>query len=149
MNEGSGTHAVEGGLVLLVEDNPADVFLVREALKLHELNVDLSVCDDGEKAVQWIRSHGPPSQAPVAVVLDLNLPRRSGADVLEAIRSSACLRDTPVIIFTSSNSQRDRDLQHRYPNTRYLRKSADFDEFMRIGELLKEALGPDAGRADA
>ncbi len=130
--------------MLLVEDNPSDVFLIEEALRMYGLAVTLEICEDGEKAERWISAAG--SEAPAAVILDLNLPRRSGADVLDAIRSSEHMKDTPVIIFSSSGSQRDMALEHRYRNIRYLRKSSDFDEFKKIGEVLREVLG--SGTAD-
>jgi DNA-binding response OmpR family regulator len=75
--------------------------------------------------------------------LDLNLPKRRGAEVLPVMRASRTLGQTPIIIFSSSNSIRDRSLQDQYPRTRYIRKSVDFDEFAAIGGVLKEAMKTD------
>lgn len=129
-------------VVVLVEDNPDDVFLLREAIQLCKLPVQLLVIDDGEKAIDWIKQNDAPGarMAPSAVILDLNLPKRTGAEVLDFLRSSNALRKTPVIIFSSSNTLRDRALRDMYPHTRYVRKSVDFDEFANIGCVLKEVI---------
>ncbi len=129
-------------VVILVEDNSADVFLLQEAMKLHSVVVTLVVIDDGEKAIQWIQQNDLAAQrvSPSAVILDLNLPKRSGSEVLDVLRASESLSQTPVIIFSSSNSQRDRSLRNRYPHTSYVCKSADFDEFANIGGALKQVL---------
>jgi DNA-binding response OmpR family regulator len=130
-------------IVLLVEDNSDDVFLLREALALHSLSVRLLVLEDGEKAIDWIQQNDLSEEqqiAPLAVILDLNLPKRNGAEVLDVLRASQTLSQTPVIIFSSSNTHRDRALRDRYPHTSYLRKSADFDEFANIGGALKKVI---------
>ncbi|MCC7235913.1 MAG: response regulator [Bryobacterales bacterium] len=141
----------EASLVVLVEDNPADVFLVEEALRLHGLALRLVVLDDGEKAIQWIAENDAPqgTPRPAAMILDLNLPKRTGAEVLGKLRDSQALRDTPVIIFTSSSSYRDRALSDSYPHTRYVCKSADYDEFMEIGGVLKNVLAGGHRERDA
>jgi two-component system response regulator len=131
--------------VLLIEDNSDDVFLLQEAFNLHSLSVRLVVIDDGEKAIEWIKENDVAKEnrlLPAAVILDLNLPKRNGAEVLEVLRASQALKTTPVIIFSSSNSFRDRALRDRYPNTSYFRKSADFDEFSNIGGALKQVIEP-------
>jgi DNA-binding response OmpR family regulator len=130
-------------VVLLVEDNSDDVFLLREALKMHSLSVRLLVINDGEKAIEWIRENDVAQEgtiSPSAVILDLNLPKKNGAEVLDFLRSSSVLRQTPVIIFSSADTQRDRSLRDRYPHTSYLRKSADFYEFSNIGGALKKLI---------
>ena len=126
--------------ILVIEDSAADVMFLREALKLHELPLRLVVLDDGEKAIQWVKATAAAGNAevPAAVLLDLDLPKRSGVEVLETIRSTPHLRQTPVVIFTSSASCNDRERIEHYPSTRYFQKSADFDEFMSIGDVLRE-----------
>jgi CheY-like chemotaxis protein len=124
-----------------VEDNRSDVKLVQEALRLQKIHVRLHVAEDGEKAIQWMLGlDAQGKELPSAVVLDLNLPKRHGAEVLSFIRSSPALAPIPVIIFTSSNSQVDRALAERHPKTSFLRKSSDFDEFMGIGSELRKVL---------
>lgn len=136
-------------MILVVEDNPADVFLVKEALKLHGIAANLVVLDNGEKAVQWIEANeiSPHQPQPAAVILDLNMPKKNGAEVLGEIRASKSLEKTPVIIFTSSSSNQDKALLQRYPNTRYLRKSGDLDEFLKIGGVVREAIGGDSAES--
>jgi CheY-like chemotaxis protein len=135
-----GTMAMSNAsFILVVEDSAADVMFLREALKLHELPLRLVVLDDGEKAIQWVEASaatGNP-EVPAAVLLDLDLPKRSGVEVLETIRSTPHLGQTPVVIFTSSASNSDRDRIERYPSTRYFQKSAT-EEFMGIGDVLRE-----------
>ena len=127
--------------VLLVEDNPADVFLVEEAIKEHQLPVHLVVVEDGEAAIRFLeRANVETDTVPRAVVLDWNLPRRSGSEVLQHLRTSTSFADIPVIVFTSSDSRWDRELAAQLGATRYFRKSADFDEFMEIGNVLEEIL---------
>jgi CheY-like chemotaxis protein len=139
-----------GAVLLFVEDSKSDVYLVREALALHNVPIELLVLDDGEKAIRWIeandRSDTPVT--PAAVLLDLNLPKRPGSEVLDHIRSSETLRETPVVIFTSSNSYHDRALADRHPRTRYFRKSADVDEFMGIGGLLQRIIAGNSAAAN-
>jgi len=129
-------------VVLLVEDNADDVFLLQEAMKLHSVSATLIVIDDGEKAIHWIKQNDLSDHrvSPSAIILDLNLPKRSGAEVLAVLRSSDSLNQTPVIIFSSSKSERDRALRDRYPHTSYVCKSTDFDEFSNIGSALKQVL---------
>lgn len=129
-------------MVLVIEDNAADVFLVREAFREYGLKVRLVVIDDGEKAIQWIghASCEARAESPRAIVLDLNLPKRTGAEVLEKLRSTERFRDLPVIIFTSSNSYQDRSLAARFPATHFFQKSPDFDEYIRIGKIVKEVI---------
>src|SRR5207249_771920 len=97
--------------ILLVEDAEPDVFLVREALRQAGLNVDLRVFDDGEKAVDFIDALDRGDNGhltPHLVLLDLNLPKRTGEQVLERMRKSPRCGDLPVIIVTSSDSPKDK-----------------------------------------
>ncbi|MCW5978175.1 MAG: response regulator [Bryobacteraceae bacterium] len=127
--------------LLLVEDNPADVFLVEEAIKEHRLPVQLLVVEDGEAAIRFLdRANADASSIPNVVVLDWNLPRRSGSEVLQHLRTNTRFPDVPVIVFTSSDSRWDRELAAQLGATRYFRKSADFDEFMEIGHVIEEVL---------
>lgn len=127
--------------VLLVEDNPADVFLVEEAIKEHQLPVQLVVVEDGEAAIRFLEhANATTENVPKAVVLDWNLPRRSGSEVLQHLRSRTHFPEIPVVVFTSSDSRWDRELAAQLGATRYFRKSADFDEFMEIGNVLEELL---------
>ena len=130
--------------ILLIEDAEPDVFLVREALKTAGLNFELSVLDDGEKAIEFIdrldANHA--DDCPQLVLLDLNLPKRSGDQILDYMRHSQRCKDIPVVVVTSSDSPRDRAAAARLGATRYFRKPSRLDEFMQLGPIVRELVEP-------
>jgi two-component system, chemotaxis family, response regulator Rcp1 len=128
--------------LLLVEDNRADVLLVKDALALHQVQVQLHVAPDGEEALNFIERAEQDCNAPApgVVLLDLNLPKRTGAEVLSRLRQSGKLKDIPVVILTSSDSPKDREETSRLGATRYFRKPTGYDEFLNIGRVLKEII---------
>jgi CheY-like chemotaxis protein len=129
--------------LLLVEDNAADAMLVKEAIQVHEVIVHLHVVVDGEEAIAFIEraERDPRAPCPDMVLLDLNLPKRSGSDVLQRIRRSERCKHVPIVILTSSDSPRDRSEASRLGATRYFRKPTDYDEYMKVGKVLNEVLG--------
>ena len=129
-------------LVLVVEDNQADVFLVEQAVRLRKLPVRLLMLDNGEDALRYFAQaeSDPAAPCPAAVLLDLNLPRRSGREVLEQVKSTVRCRHVPVIILTSSNSAEDRRETAALGAIRYFRKPTSYQEFLKIGEVLEEVL---------
>lgn len=125
--------------VLIAEDNEADAYLVREALS--GMNVDVILRKDGEQMIQTIEEIDAGTlRCPDIVLLDLNLPRYSGIEVLERLRASAACGSVPVIIVTSSDAPRDRHLAAIRSVSGYFRKPSDFAEFMRLGELIREVI---------
>ena len=127
--------------ILLAEDNPADVGLVREALEEYGVEGELIVATDGEKAIQFI--HDIDAQqvtCPDLFVVDLNLPKKPGREVLESIRLSVHCLQTPVVILTSSDAQRDRDDAMRLGASKYLRKPSHLEEFIQLGAIFKAML---------
>jgi chemotaxis family two-component system response regulator Rcp1 len=128
--------------ILLVEDAEADVWLVREALDHCGLEFDLGVLDDGEKAIDFVnRADGDESVSiPDLVLLDLNLPKRSGWQVLDHLRSSSKLGDLPVVVLTSSDSPNDKAAAVEFKATAYFRKASNLDDFMKLGLLVRELL---------
>jgi CheY-like chemotaxis protein len=124
--------------ILLAEDNPGDVLLIREALTLSGVEFELTVQQDGERMLSYIEliEHGSRG-CPDIVLLDLNLPKRGGDFLLERMRLSPHCRNIPVIVVTSSDSKKDREMAARLGASDYFRKANDFDEFMRLGELVK------------
>jgi len=136
------------GPILLVEDNPGDVLLVREALREHGLTEELIVITDGEKAVEFIENLGNDGggPCPVLVMLDLNLPKRTGHDVLKCMRNTARCQGMPVVILSSSDAPADRRAAAAFNISRYIRKPSTLDEFMMIGGIVSQLL---AFKADA
>ncbi len=126
--------------ILIVEDNPGDVLLVREALNESELRFELSHVTDGEKAVNFLHQRGEYRETlrPDLVLLDLNLPKRTGWEVFDEMRSEDELKDVPVVILSSSGAPEDRRRAERAPRSIYIRKPSDFDEFLSIGKQIKD-----------
>jgi chemotaxis family two-component system response regulator Rcp1 len=133
--------------ILLVEDNPGDVLLVREALRNHQIDNHIHVMSDGQTAVQYVATMGQPGQprCPDLLILDLNLPKADGVDVLAEFRKHPECASTPVVIVTSSDSGKDRTRVAAFGIKHYFRKPSDLDEFMKLGALVKEVLASGAG----
>jgi DNA-binding response OmpR family regulator len=128
--------------IVLVEDTEPDVFLIREALERDGLEFELEVLDDGEKAVDFIDriDQDPAIRRPNLLLLDLNLPKKSGGQVLERVRQSPAWADVPVVILTSSDSPMDKARAAQYKATEYFKKPSKWDEFMRLGPLVRDLL---------
>ncbi len=129
--------------ILLVEDNPADVILIRKALlEQADLDHELHVVSDGEAAMRVVDAA---VAFPSIVVLDLNLPKRDGHEVLSHLRRNPRWAEIPVMVVTSSNRQEDRRRAFELGATGYCTKPASFDEFLRIGDSIR-AMWIGAGR---
>lgn len=118
--------------VLLVEDNPADAGLVGEAFNDRKLICDLHVAEDGAIALEFLRRVGRFVDAPRPdlVLLDLNLPKKNGQEVLQEIKDDSDLRNIPVIVLTSSDDERDVHSAYGLHANCYLTKPVDLDEFL-------------------
>lgn len=130
-DRGSDRRPIE---ILLVEDNPGDVRLTREALEEGKVLNHLHVVEDGEDAVRFLRREGEFDGAvrPDLVLLDLNLPRKSGHEVLEEIKTDTDLRRIPVVVLTSSEAETDIARSYdRYANA-YITKPVDLDQFISV-----------------
>src|SRR5260370_29524295 len=125
--------------ILIVEDNRGDVLLVREALKESNLKFELTHIADGEQAFDYLQRRGVHRNAdlPNLVLLDLNLPRRDGWEVLDEIRTMPDLRSTPVVILSSSGNPEDRERAARTPNSLHIRKPSTLDEFLAVGKQIE------------
>jgi CheY-like chemotaxis protein len=127
--------------ILVVEDNPADVSLLKQALAEHAVHIPVVVVNDGDKAMRFIAGIiEKEARAPQLVVLDLNLPKRNGREVLEFLRTEGSWDGVPVVILSSSAAARDKADAERLGASRYIRKPLDFDEFMAIGQALKSVM---------
>jgi CheY-like chemotaxis protein len=128
--------------ILLAEDNVGDVILVREALAAHNVENILHVVTDGQSALDFVATMGELQSAPCPdlMLLDMNLPKADGAAVLAAFRGHRACARTPVIIVSSSNSPKDRSRVAALGVNHYFRKPPDFDEYMKLGKVVKEVL---------
>src|SRR6188472_3684436 len=115
--------------ILVAEDNPADVYLLREAFSLEGQEVDLVVVSDGEQALEFVQRQGQFSSAaiPDLIVLDLNLPKSDGSDVLRCIRETEAYAGIPVVVLTSSDSPRDRKTIESLAASSFITKPSDLD----------------------
>jgi DNA-binding response OmpR family regulator len=128
-----------------VEDNPADVGMVRRALEQHGVDGELMVLSDGEQAIQFIRAlDAQPIDCPNLVILDLNLPKKSGREVMESMRRSVRCSQVPFVILSSSDAPQDRADADRLGASRYIRKPSRLEEFLSLGAIFKQALVPPA-----
>ncbi len=124
--------------VLLVEDNPADARLTEEILKDSEYAVNLSVVEDGEVALTYLRRQGEYAYTarPDLVLLDLNLPRKSGQEVLAEMNADANLRNIPVMILTGTAAEQSLLFSYSIPPSRFCRKPIDVPRFdVVVGQL--------------
>ena len=120
--------------ILLVEDNPGDVRLMREALSPTSTSKKLTVVEDGEQAIRFLRRVDPFADAarPDLIFLDLNLPRKDGREVLAEIKSDKGLRRIPVIVLTTSEADRDVLRAYDLHANCYVRKPTDLDEYLSV-----------------
>ena len=117
--------------LLLVEDDPSDVWLVREALRLAQFPVRLTVVRDGLEATRYLhRVCGDPNICPDLVLLDLNLPRRNGREVLADIQRSGALRSIPVVILTSSSAEEDRRQAFHLKASGFMTKPSSLPDYV-------------------
>ena len=128
--------------ILLVEDNPADVKITQRALRDGGLPVDLLVVRDGQEAVEYLLRQGPHGadaewRKPDLILLDINLPRLNGLQVLERIRSTPALRATPVVVLTTSRRQEDVQQMYAAGANTYLEKPQDFNRFVEVLQLFQ------------
>lgn len=120
--------------VLLVEDDPGDVLLIREAFAEHKVGNVLSVVSNGVEAMQFVRGEGEHAgqERPDLVLLDLNLPRKSGAEVLAEIKGDPALSMIPVIVLTTSEAEEDVLRSYKMHANAYITKPVDFERFKQI-----------------
>jgi two-component system response regulator len=118
------------GTILLVEDNPDDVTLTSRALTQNNISNEMIVATDGEEALRYLLPDDPDAvPLPVLVLLDINLPKISGLDVLRGIRSHERTRYVPVVVLTTSSEERDIVESYQLGANGYVRKPVVFDDF--------------------
>jgi two-component system, chemotaxis family, response regulator Rcp1 len=128
--------------IFLAEDNSGDVELLKMALKTAGVECELIVVIDGREALEFVRqqgkyaNHAPPDLA----VLDLNLPKNDGLEVLEALRGNAAFSGVPVAIVSSSSAPQELARMQSLRVDRFIPKPADLDQYLKIGATLKDLL---------
>jgi CheY-like chemotaxis protein len=122
--------AVKPITVLLVEDDPGDVLLVQEAMSHDKIQNELEVVSDGALALEYLRD--PDKALPDLVLLDLNLPRKSGREVLEEIRQDPALCRIPVVILTTSDAESDILKSYELHANAYVTKPVDLEQFLEV-----------------
>jgi CheY-like chemotaxis protein len=132
--------------VLIVEDNPADVFLIRAAIETANIHASLHVVKDGEQAVRFFDETEADITAPCPglVVLDINLPRKQGGDVLRHIRQGRKCGNVIVIAVSTSDSAQDREQMMNLGANGYFRKPSEYVDFMKLGDIIKRLLGQES-----
>lgn len=125
---------------LLVEDNPGDVRLTQEALKSHKVQNNLHVVTDGEEAMAFLRMQGKYANAPRPdiILLDLNLPRKDGREVLAEIKSDTNLKAIPVVIITSSEAEQDVVKSYNLNANCYITKPVNLDQFIKVVQSIND-----------
>jgi CheY-like chemotaxis protein len=131
--------------ILLAEDNPADVAIVREAFKEHGVSCGLHVVRDGAAAIGFIERLDEDRREPPLdlLLLDMHLPKRHGADILKRLRSTERYAQTPVIVMTGSTSTQDEEAANKNAALHYFRKPSNTAQFLELGAIVKDIL---AGR---
>ena len=125
-------------VVLLVEDDPGDVFLVREAFAYNKLHNELHVVSDGVEALDFLhrRNRHVDAPRPDLVLLDLNLPRKNGREVLEEIKADASLRTIPVVVLAASEAEEDILRSYQMGANAFVTKPVDFARFIEVVGLI-------------
>jgi len=126
--------------ILLVEDNPGDARLAKEALRDSKLKNNLYVVEDGIEAMKFLRAENPYEKAirPDLILLDLNLPRMDGREVLKAIKSDERFKRIPVVILTMSNAEEDILKSYNLHANCYITKPIDLDQFIKVVQSIED-----------
>lgn len=126
--------------ILLVEDNPGDVELTKEALEISKMKNNLYVAVDGEEAMDFLYKKGKFTSVPKPdlILLDLNLPKKDGREVLKEIKSEPGLRRIPVVILTTSESEEDVLKTYDLHANCYITKPLDLDRFIKVVKTIQD-----------
>jgi DNA-binding response OmpR family regulator len=128
--------------ILVIEDNASDVFLLDRALKRQRFRFDLVHLPTGDQALAFIRRQGAYAEAPIPnlILLDLNLSKYTGEDILREIRGAGHLAGVPVCVWSSSRSSRDEAMLKNLGVFEFMTKPSGLDQFMQIGESIRDLL---------
>ena len=127
--------------ILVVEDSPTDIFVINEVIQKAGVNLSVRVAKDGQEALLYLAKLSEKAGCcPALVLLDLNLPKISGIEVLERIRGGSRCNQTPVIIVTSSSAEADRAAAQRLGAEGYFQKPNDLDAYMELAQMIRRVL---------
>lgn len=131
--------------ILIVEDNPADVYLIRRAIEAANLSAGLEVIRDGEQAIRFLDEvDNDAKPCPDLIILDINLPRKPGADVLQHMRQTKKCSKTLVVVVSTSEAPKDLDAMMKLGASCYFHKPSAYADFMKLGDIVKELLEGEA-----
>jgi CheY-like chemotaxis protein len=124
--------------ILIVEDNKGDVGLIEEVFEEAKIRNKLHVAEDGEEAMLFLRAEGKfsGSPRPDIILLDLNLPKKDGREVLKEIKQDSSLKNIPVVILTTSGAEKDILRAYDLHANAYITKPLDFDQFIKVVESI-------------
>ena len=139
---------VPAAQIVVIEDNDSDVFLLDRALKKQDIRFELVHLLSGGEAIGFIRRQGAYADAPIPnlILLDLNLSKYTGQDILREIRSAGHLCEVPVCVWSSSRSRRDEALLKDLGVSQFITKPSGLDQFMEIGKIIKALLAAPRSR---
>lgn len=135
MNHIKNKDKTQPNSILIIDDNPTDALLMKEAFALSEINSEIHIIDDSCRALQFIKEQNP---LPNIILLDLNMPKKSGLEVLTELRSDPKSSFIPVIIFTSSDAPEDVKTAYEQGSNAYVRKPGDFESYIRIARSIRD-----------
>ncbi|HWF09206.1 MAG TPA: response regulator [Bryobacteraceae bacterium] len=126
-----------------MEDNPTDVFVVRDVLREYGLDLELRVAEDGQHALRYIEQMegAADTPCPAMVLLDLNLPKIGGLEVLRKLRGDSRCHDVPVVVVSSSIADSDRSRARELGVQAYFQKPADLSAYAELARIIRETLG--------
>ena len=127
-------------VILMIDDNPTDVLLIKEAFAFCEADSEVYVAEDGVYALEFLKRQGQNIRAPRPdlILLDLNMPRKNGLEVLAELKADPELTSIPVIVYTSSVAKEDIKAAYNSHANGYIRKSVDFDECIKTAKSIKD-----------
>jgi CheY-like chemotaxis protein len=145
--EAKGTIAMPK--ILLAEDHAADVYLIRAALEEYGIDVPIQVAAEGQEVLQIISQQEALADTQLSlIILDLNLPRHDGIEILQRLRETKRLARIPVVVLTSSDSPRDKVVATELGAARFLRKPSNLEQFLSLGAVFKEMLGQEKAQSN-
>ena len=129
--------------IVLAEDNPADVGLVLEAFREHQVHCNLRVLSDGQEVLAFIDDLDANNYLPCPdlLLLDLSLPKHDGREILSYLRASERCGRTPVVVISSSDWIEDRRAAEKHAAVHYFRKPSSLDQFLELGTIVKHVIG--------